>query len=109
MRGQRVEHVDSSAEAGHILRKVYNCTERKNFRPPNIKNFSGKKISMSYKFSTTFFPFFSHFPKQFWLSSSKFTTVQLRNSHFTTANYILQLHKLSSVARKICPVPRLRK
>src|SRR6218665_2299458 len=25
--------------------------------------------------------------------------LQLHNSHFTTANYILQLHKLSSVAR----------
>jgi len=23
-------------EAGHILRKVYNCRERKNFRPPKF-------------------------------------------------------------------------
>ena len=28
---------------GHILRKVYNCRERKNFRPPNILKFPVKK------------------------------------------------------------------
>src|SRR6218665_3065857 len=45
------------------------------------------------RFSPLFFTFFHS-------CSSKFTTtVQLHNCHFTTANYILQLQKLSSVAR----------
>ena len=67
--------------AGHILRKVYNCRERKNFRPPNIEKCPVKKNF--YAFSTV--------PVQN-------LQLQLHNSHFTTANYILQLHKLSSVA-----------
>jgi len=29
---------------GHILRKVYNCTERKNFRPPDMLKFPVKKV-----------------------------------------------------------------
>jgi len=31
-------------KTGHILRKVYNCRERKNFRPPNSLKFPVKKI-----------------------------------------------------------------
>src|SRR6218665_2482383 len=27
---------NSLSDSGHILSKVYNCRERKNFRPPNI-------------------------------------------------------------------------
>src|SRR6218665_1944402 len=35
--------------SGHILRKVYNCREQKNYRPPNILKFPVKKISHSLK------------------------------------------------------------
>src|SRR6218665_2674660 len=41
--------------AGHILRKVYNCTDKKNFRPPNILKFPVKKISHFLKISDDLF------------------------------------------------------
>src|SRR6218665_816774 len=51
--------------AGHILRKVYNCREQKNFRPPNILKFPVKKIFHFLKISNDFF---SHLQKNFSIS-----------------------------------------
>ena len=39
-----LDRIFTSESPGHILRKVYNCRERKNFRPPNILKFPVKKI-----------------------------------------------------------------
>src|SRR6218665_3458169 len=132
---------NTKSKAGNILRKVYNCRDRKKFRPSNILTFPVKKmfhfpkfsdglfISHLQKISISFISYVSTLPNTagttaqtnflhhsfskfhaFQHSLLRFSTVpvqnlqlQLHNSHFTTANCISQLHKLSSVARQNMP------
>jgi len=71
--------------AGHILRKVYNCTERKKIQTSKYFQTSCEKICLiSWKFPTTFF---SHLPtKMFHFIHQKFW----RPSFFQTLQ--VQLH-----------------
>src|SRR6218665_792155 len=73
--------------------------------PPFLRCFTPSK-RCRYNCTTNFFHHSFSKLHLFQHSFLRFSTVpvqnlqlQLHNSHFTTANYILQLHKLSSVAR----------
>jgi len=104
------------APAGHILSRVYNCRSHllkssDDLFTTNLPEFSSVpkrvfltntkqilKVQLHTKIS---YDLFSSFPRNFLRFSPLFLTLtltnlqlQLRNSPFTTANYILQLQKL---------------
>ena len=78
-------------ETGHILRKVCNCRERKNFRPPNILKFPVKKCFISQNFRRPFFSDFLHF---LCFSPSKRCRYNCTNQLF--ASFILKISRFSA-------------
>ena len=83
-----------SLEAGHILRKVYNCRERKYVWPPNFFKFSVKKIFHFPKFPAISFSHlqenFDFIHKKFWRPfSSHFL-------HFCTNQPVCIIHSQNS-------------
>src|SRR6218665_386550 len=86
-----LDRIFTSESPGHILRKVYNCRERKNFRPPNILKFPVKKIFHFTKFLTIFFSHFLHF---LCFSPSKRCRYNCTNQLFES--FILKMSHFSS-------------